>query len=196
MGNVQRSNYLVYFNTMTERGLIIPTVSMAWSLFKLHHMWRAQESQKWVSDSCWQQNRIPLSMTGNSLCSVWHWGAPCQSGVAVLNVTDAAVVTLRMSSEMEPWLSHEHMGPPQGCTGAELQAGKIQNHRDLHHSIISTTCKHSDTHASAHTQFRQAKHGIWAKLKSNLSCLELFRMWSLREAKCCTVSSTMENSVV
>lgn len=45
MVKMQGSDCLVYLNTMTQRGLIIPTVSKAWTLFKLHH------NSKWVSDS-------------------------------------------------------------------------------------------------------------------------------------------------
>lgn len=50
-----------------------------------------------------------------------------------------------------PWTQ----GPPQGHVGAKLQAGKVQDRRDLLHSAISTTCKHSlrhtHTHAVLHT---------------------------------------------
>lgn len=171
-----------------QRGLIIPTVRKAWSLFK--HRQLRHKSER-LSDSWWQQNSIPLSEAGNGPCSAWPRGAPCHSGVAVLSVTHTAAQIPRMPSEMEPWLFPWTRGPPRGRAGAELQAGKVQNHRDFHCSTASTTCKHSLRHTRnrtyaclscthIHTQFRQVKNDMWAKLKSNLSCLELFRKWSVR----------------
>lgn len=178
MGNMCSSNCLVYLNTMSKRGLIISTVSKAWSLFK---HWQLRHKYKWVSDSWWQQNSIPLWMAGNGPSSVWPWGAPCQSGVTVLSVTHRTALcqTPRMPSEMEPWLSHEHRGLPGDTQGPSCSPGKVQNHRDLHHSTASTTCKHSIRHTRNHTctclscthtvQTSQTWHVSQVKVQSQLS---------------------------
>lgn len=46
MAGVRSSNCLVYLNRGTERGLIIPTVSRAWSLFILCHKSEAVSDSK------------------------------------------------------------------------------------------------------------------------------------------------------
>lgn len=181
MVNTQSCNCMVYLNTLTKRGLIIPTVSKAWLLFK---HWQLRHKSKGVSDSRWQQNSIPPSMAANGPCGVWHLGAPmsvwcCCSQCYPRRRTDPGNAVWNGAVTF-PWTQR----PLLGHKGAELQAGKVQNHRDLYHFTISTTRKHSLRHTRNHThlqtEFTQVKHDMWAKLKSNLSCLELLRIWSWR----------------
>ncbi len=175
MVNIHSSNCWVYLNTMAKRGLIIPAVSKAWSLFK---HWQLRHKSKWVSDSWWQQNSIPSGMAGNGPCGVWAWGAPCQSGVAVLSVTHTAAQTPRMPSEMEPWLSHEHRSLPGDTQGPSCRPGKSRT------TVTYTTPPfpphantQSDTHPTAHTclsctqtvQASQTWHVGQVKVQSQLS---------------------------
>lgn len=187
---MQSSNCLVYLNVMSKRGLITPTVSKAWPLFK---HWQLRHKSRWLSDSWWQQNSIPPSTVGYGPCSVWHWGAPCQASVAVLSVT--ATQAPRMPPEMEPWFSHEHGGLPGDVQGASCRPGKSR-------TTVTYTTPPFPPHASTlthtqpytHTQFRQVKHDMWAKL-SPISAVWSSSECEAWEAECCPVSSTMENSV-
>lgn len=199
--NPHGPNCLVYFNTMSKRGLIISTVSKAWTLFK---RWQWPHKSKWVSDCWWQQNSIPLRMAGNDPSSIWPWGAPCQSGVAVLSVTHAAALcqTPRMPSEMEPWLSHERRGLPgdtQGLSCRPRESPEPPWLTPLHcfHHMQTLTQTHTQTaHAHAclaHTHTVQTSQ-TWhvSQVQSQLSGALQNEVW---EAKRCPVSSTMEHSV-
>lgn len=136
MVKMQGSDCLVFLNTMTQRGLIIPTVSKAWSLFKLHH------NSKWVSDSKTAFLRARLATAS---AAVWHRCPPCKSGVAVAQ-------TLRMPSEKKLWLSHEHRGLPREAQELRSSPGKSRT------TVTYTTLPfppHANTHSWVKSHIEQ-----------------------------------------
>lgn len=158
---------MVYLNKTPQRGLIIPPVIKVCSLFKL---WQSHHKSQWVSDSRGQQNSIPPVI---GPCSVWHWGAPCSSGVAVLT---AALNPRNAFLKRSHDFSHEHTGLPRDTQGP----GKSRT------TVTYTTLPlppHATTHS--HTRFflllflfffctctiqtSQTWHVGWAEVKSQLS---------------------------
>lgn len=161
MVNVYSGNCLVYFNTMSKRGLIISTVSKAWTLFK---HWQLPHKFKWVSDSWWQQNSIPLQMAGNDPNSV-------------LALFSTLSIQPHIARPLECRLKWSYDFPmnmrasPGTRKGWVAGPGKVQNHRDLHHSTTSTTCKHSLRHTHKPHMHMPVLHTYthsWDK--SNMTC--------------------------